>query len=387
MRIDQQPTQQDRINALHKLAAPFYERADGYDQQGLFVQENIEALQAAGYPALTIPEKNGGLGISLTHMLELQETLARFDGSTALAIGWHLGITKHIGENETWPQAKYQAFAEDVKQRGALLNNASSEPATGSPTRGGRPETTAERTEEGWEIHGRKTFTTLAPALDYIVVTAGIKGSEDVASFLIRRELTGVYIEETWNAVAMRGTGSHDLVLNGVHVGAEDLLQYMTPGEKGAQGWLLHIPACYLGIARAAQHEALTFALNYSPNSIEGTISELPNVKQKLGELEAQLMAATHFLYSVARKWDDGDQEVRSRMKPELGTAKMHVVNAAVEVVDTAMRICGAHSLAGGKPLQRYHRDVRAGLHNPPMDDMTVMMLAETSKQRVQELL
>jgi len=27
-------------------------------------------------------------------------------------------------------------------------------------------------------------------------------------------------------------------------------------------------------------------------------------------------------------------------------------------------------------PLQRYYRNVRAGLHNPPMDDMTIIKLA-----------
>ncbi len=40
------------------------------------------------------------------------------------------------------------------------------------------------------------------------------------------------------------------------------------------------------------------------------------------------------------------------------------------------MRIVGAKSLQRSNPLQRYYRDVRAGLHNPPMDDMTIKKLA-----------
>ncbi|MCG3056619.1 hypothetical protein KZ287_31110 [Escherichia coli] len=41
------------------------------------------------------------------------------------------------------------------------------------------------------------------------------------------------------------------------------------------------------------------------------------------------------------------------------------------------MRIVGARSLQRQNPLQRYYRDVRAGLHNPPMDDMTLINLAK----------
>ena len=40
------------------------------------------------------------------------------------------------------------------------------------------------------------------------------------------------------------------------------------------------------------------------------------------------------------------------------------------------MRIVGAHSLAMSHPLQRMYRDVRFGLHNPPMDDATLRNLA-----------
>jgi alkylation response protein AidB-like acyl-CoA dehydrogenase len=43
------------------------------------------------------------------------------------------------------------------------------------------------------------------------------------------------------------------------------------------------------------------------------------------------------------------------------------------------MRIVGAKSLELSNPLQRYYRDVRAGLHNPPMDDMVISKLAKTA--------
>jgi alkylation response protein AidB-like acyl-CoA dehydrogenase len=233
-----------------------------------------------------------------------------------------------------------------------------------------------------WVINGRKNFTTLSPVLDYFNVTATIEDSGEIGYFLIPRSTTGVRVEETWDSIAMRGTGSHDLVLTDVKVEADFLVEMVKAGKKGASGWLLHIPACYLGIAQAAQTYAINFAKDYSPNSIQGSILELPNVQQKIGEMELELMRSRHFLHSVAKQWDVSNVEKRNLMKPELGAVKLSVTNSALKVVDLAMRVVGAHSLSQKNPLQRYYRDVRAGLHNPPMDDMTILLLASSAINR-----
>lgn len=379
MKLTDYQTPEKRNKALAETVKSFAERARIHDEAGTFPFENFEDLKEIGYPALTIPKIYGGLGISLTEMLYHQETIAEADGSTALSIGWHMGITKQLGEEDIWKQEKYKAFARDVIDTGALLNNAASEPATGSPTRGGKPETVAKKEGNGWIISGRKNFTTLAPILSYFVVSASIDGTDQVGNFLINRDRNGVKIDETWDSIAMKATGSHDLVLEDVRVDEDDLVQHLNPGNKPATGWLLHIPACYLGIARAAQAYAINFATNYSPNSIKGTIADLPNVKQKIGEMELRVLESSHFLYAVAKKWDESNKETRQTMKPELGAVKLSVVNQAIEIVDLSMRIVGARSLSQKSPLQRYYRDVRAGLHNPPMDDMTVMQLASAS--------
>lgn len=92
--------------------------------------------------------------------------------------------------------------------------------------------------------------------------------------------------------------------------------------------------------------------------------------------MELAILESKHFLYSVARKWDESDDTIRQKMGSELGAVKISVVNKAIHIVDLAMRIVGARSLSKQSPLQRYYRDVRAGLHNPPMDDMTIMQLS-----------
>ena len=208
-------------------------------------------------------------------------------------------------------------------------------------------------------------------------MTAWVTEEDVMGTFLIHRNLEGVSIEETWDMVSMQGTGSHDLVLQDVKVPDKYLVVRNQPGKKQPDAWLLHIPACYLGIATAARNFAIEFAKTYSPNSLPGPIRDLPNVQRTIGEIELELAEARHFLYSVAEKWDQ-KPETRNLLGKELGAVKHSVTNHAISVVDKAMRVVGAKSLQRTNPLQRYYRDVRAGLHNPPMDDATITFLAKS---------
>src|SRR5699024_7448645 len=158
-------------------------------------------------------------------------------------------------------------------------NRAATEPATGSPTRGGKPETTARKDRDCWIINGRKTFTTMAPGLDYAIVTASIKDEDKICGFLIPCDKEGVRVENTWDTLGMRGTRSDDLILNNVVVSDEARVETMEMGSKkrSPMGWLLHIPASYLGVAEAAKNFAVTFAKEYHPNSLPGPIKDVPH--------------------------------------------------------------------------------------------------------------
>lgn len=376
MSLLENKTIEDRLQTMGQLAKKFSSRASKFDEEGKFPFENIQDLKDAGYTALTVPKQYGGAEISLYELIRLQEKLAEGDGATALSIGWHMGIIKNLGEKKRWNEPVFAMVCEEVN-KGALINSAATEPQTGSPTRGGMPQTTAVQENGKWMLNGRKTFTTMSPVLDFFIVSAAIHGADEVGNFLIPRNTKGILIEETWDSIAMRGTGSHDLILQDVVIDNEKLVETLGKGDKKPNGWLLHIPACYLGIAKAAQKYSIQFAKEYSPNSITGTIIDLPAVKQKIGEMELHAMQASHFLYSAAKQWDEAAEEERQKMGPLLGAVKLSVTNTAINIVDLAMRVVGARSLSLKNPLQRYYRDVRAGLHNPPMDDMTIQLLAQ----------
>lgn len=365
-----------------RLAALFAERAPGHDREGSFPFENFDDLREAGYLKLTVPETFGGEEASLYEMLLAQERLAKGDGSTALAVGWHVSQVLQLRIKQSWPRKLYEDFCREVVEKGSMINQFASEPSTGSPSRGGRPQTTAVKADSGYRLNGRKTFSSLIPVLDQFTVTAYVEDEERIGTFLVRKG-PGVSIDETWDTLGMRGTGSHDLLLADVFVPAEERIDASESGGTSAGvgksdhgGALLHIPACYLGIAWAARDFAVKFAAEYRPSSLPGPIAELPHIQQKIGEMESELITARTLLYSVADRWDRLEAS-RPAMKPELGLAKTVATNAALRIVDLAMRIVGGSSLSRSLPLERMYRDVRAGLHNPPMEDSVIAMLAQ----------
>jgi alkylation response protein AidB-like acyl-CoA dehydrogenase len=370
------------------LAERFARTAPAHDRAGTFPDENFVALHQSGHSLLTVPAEYGGEGGGVYEMVLAQNYLARGDGSTALAIGWHLFKIGQMAETRPWDEAVYARVCRGAVQQGWLINAAVSEPETGSPSRGGRPTTTARQEGETWVITGRKNFTTLSPVLHYFLVSASIDGTEANGWFLVERGARGLRIEETWDTMGMRSTGSHDLMLQAVALPADALVQRFgkgvpSEGPPGAgAGWNLHIPAVYLGVAEAARDFALGFAARHRPNSIAGPIAELPLVQAQIGQMELKLLAARTLLFTMAERWDR-EPERRAALVAPVAGAKAFVVQSALEAVDLAMRVVGAQSLFRSHPLERYYRDVRAGLHNPPMEDAAILAMARAALRRV----
>lgn len=359
-----------------KLADLVKQRVPEAEKSAALPLGNLQDLKASGYVTLSLPKEYGGEALSLYELLLLQERLAAGDGSTALSIGWHMGITMELSEQKLWPKEKFAMIAKEIGEHKKVLNRVASEAATGSPTRGGIPETRAVPSGDFYILNGRKTFSTMASVLDYFIVSAYADDKKSICWFLIEKGTPGVHVDHTWDTLGMRGTGSDDLVLDDVKVPADSLVEIMDRSKKPTpKGWLLHIPACYLGIAIAARNDAITFATSYQPNSLDTTISEVPHVKQKIGEMDLKLMQARHFMYRIAEIWDE-DPDRRNLLGPELAAVKTVTTNIATEVVDLSMRIAGGKGLSKKFRFEQYYRDVRAGLHNPPMDDMVLQMLA-----------
>lgn len=355
------------------LAERFAARAGEHDRSGSFPYENFADIRAAGLPALVVPEEYGGWGASLLETIMTMERLAQGDGSTGLSVTMHMQTLGSAAEAGDWPADLFARIATAAVRRGALINACATEPELGSPSRGGKPKTTARPaagTPGAWIIDGRKSFASVAPDLDYFIIPATLTdGSEEVARFVVPRG-EQIRIVETWDAMGMRTTGSHDIILDHVCVPESDIVDRSTQstGGGGNAWFLLVLSAVYVGVATAALQTATAYARERVPTALGRPIATLDSIQRHLGQADLLLTQARLMLYHTAELWTDHPQQRRDLFSTVIA-AKVTVTNTAVAAVDHAMRVAGGASIMRTLPLERYYRDVRAGLIHPVGDD------------------
>lgn len=375
----------DWTQRARELATAFAVRAPLHDRDGSFPFENFDELRAAGFFGLTVPKRFGGSEASLAEYLGVLEAIAYGDGSTALAFMMHLKTFGQEREAPSYPPAWFERMARGAVERGELVNTVATEEGLGSPAGGGVPDTSAVKVEDGWVLNGRKTFTTLAPVLHYFIVLARIDGGAQprLANFMVLRGDPGVRIEETWDSLGMRGTGSHDVVFEDTRLGPDRLLNARDPGAGDARGgagmaWFaLGLCAVTIGVASAARDYAVAYARERTPNS-NRTIKDYPGVRTRIARMDMLIQRSRAMMSDACRAWETGSRDGMAPLH-RVAAAKVETLNACIESVDLAMRVVGGVSLQKRRPIERFWRDVRAPLHNPPLEDRALEMLARAA--------
>ncbi|NJN14948.1 MAG: acyl-CoA/acyl-ACP dehydrogenase [Oscillochloris sp.] len=387
--------QQRFVAVADELAAQLAVHAAAHDAAGSFPQASYDLLRRAGYPRLIVPQEYGGEGADLLEMVLAQEYLARGDGATAMAVDMTVHLIGRLAETRQWPEPIFAQVCREIANEGALINAAASEPELGSPSRGGAPSTRAVRDGDLWRVNGHKQFVSMAPALRFFVVSVALPADEHmpeggVANAIVRAGTAGVRYENTWgDALSLRSSGSYDLWLEDVVVPdawVVDRKPLGAPAGKSnaAAAWFgLTLAAVYLGIGQAASDAVCAYANQRTPTALGKPIATLPNIQRRVGELQVQLDAARAHLYAVAGAYA-ADQSQRAELGPAVAAAKYLCTNAAVAATDQALRIAGGFGLTRRLPLERYFRDVRAGLTHPPSDDQALELVGRDALERAE---
>ncbi|MDG0809185.1 acyl-CoA/acyl-ACP dehydrogenase [Cohnella rhizosphaerae] len=154
--------ERDRLALVGELADTFKPLAQAVDEAGGFAFESAEKLRASGYTTWAVPEAYGGAGMSVYELVLYQERIAMGDPALALAIGWHMGTVADLAAKKTWSEDRLALFLRAVAA-GKLMNRAATEKGTGSPTRGGKMQTTAEPHGDGYVVRGAQDVHVARP--------------------------------------------------------------------------------------------------------------------------------------------------------------------------------------------------------------------------------
>jgi indole-3-acetate monooxygenase len=344
------------------LAPEITRRADEAEALGTVPRDLVERLRAAGIFRASQPRSLGGFEMAPVETIEMIEELARADGST----GWTAAIGGGAPAFTAWlePAVATELFGADADFLSAAVfsptGRAVPDGGGGFKVDGRWPFASGSRHAE-WMLGGVFVFDGEAPRM------IPEQGPDHRLAFFPR---ANAEIDDNWDVLGLRGTGSNDVVARGLKVPEEHTI---SPFFRSARqdGPLWRIPfftlvgigmvGAPLGIARRALDEFARLATTKARAGTLQVLAEDPAVQVEFASAEAGLRSARAFvletagaLWETARAGDPPSLEQRAGFQ----LAAQQAMRAARQAVDVTFDLTGGSAVRANHPLQRCFRDL-----------------------------
>ena len=375
------------VAMAESFAQKFAPAAAENDRTATYPLDHLAQLKDAGYLYAPLPRDAGGMGVESVHDILLASSrLARGDAGLTLGVNMHQIIMMTYARNYRMALASgNEAKAAGIHramsraaETGMLIGAAVSEPDQDLL----RPGTTAHFDGGNWLISGRKIFSSGAPGMTHFSVSLAHldkDGNEVMAYAIVPRDAPGVTVNDDWNAMGMRDSGSCSLVFDNVAVPREPangslagiitseyLEQYFTSGASHA--------AAATGVAESA-HDLAVKAFQAKMQRT-GERAYRPTLQHLAAENVIDLAALRGSLHRSLTMLDDyyrrhpssiGPTDEANAVFAEIQAAKAFVNQATQRIVDRSMTIAGGGAFMNGHPLSRHYRDARATAFMHPL--------------------
>ncbi|MCB9666162.1 MAG: flavin-dependent monooxygenase [Alphaproteobacteria bacterium] len=323
----------------------------------------IADLHRAGLWKALQPARWGGLEVHPNTFFDLVIEL----GATCPSTAWVYGVVAvHAWQLALFdPRAQEEVWGDDPT---ALIS--SSYAPTGK----------VEKVDGGYRVSGRWSFSSGCEHCDWAFLGGFVPssgGPPDMRTFLIPK--SDYRIEDTWKTFALKGTGSHDVVVDDAFVPEHrthrmsDGFKCDNPGNASNPAPLYRLPfgqifvrsvsTGALGMARGAldfyrEVTAVKVGASDGNRAVESPDAQLA-VARAASTLD-QLVLVLHrnmdemMAYAERGERPPLDQRVAWRWHSSEAVAK------AVEVVDGLFELCGGRALFTDSPMHRFFVDVHA---------------------------
>jgi len=208
------------------------------------------------------------------------------------------------------------------------------------------------------------------------VPPAGGEGPLDPVFALV--DLDDCRVEDVWNSAGLAGTGSNDIVVDGIDIPPHRMMSVLalrgdaTPGSKANDSYLYRLPLFavfpfnIIGPALGAARGAVDTVIEdlTSRRSVTGAdLTKAGTVHQRIGRATALVDAADAVvaqlrgdITSKGRAGEAFGMEERARYRLNLG----HVAQMCCDAVDVLLPLTGGRGMENAHPMQRAWRDVHA---------------------------
>jgi len=356
---------QEVTERVEALLPTLRERAQEAEDLRRIPDESIKSLQETGFFRLLQPKQWGGYAADPVVFYDTVRTLASACGSTGWVAGiigvhnWHLALFDQQAQEEVW--------GEDTEVR---ISSSYAPMGIGTAVDG------------GYLVKGAWAWSSGSDHATWVVVGGPvIKDGKpvDFGSFLIPR--SDYRIDDVWNVVGLRGTGSNTVVVDEVFVPRHRFLSFRAMNELASPGlerntdpvykmpWgTIHpttISAPIVGMAYGAyaahvEHQGKRVRAAFAGEKAKDD----PFTKVRVAEAASDIDAAWRQLsgnvadeYALLAAGKDVTMDLRVRARRD----QVRATGRAISSIDKLFEASGATALTNGTPLQRFWRDAHAG--------------------------
>lgn len=335
--------ERDRIEALRRLP-----------------EELAHDLAEAGFFGIFLPATYGGLDLTPMQAMAVFEELARTDASVAWCV-WN--------GNTHWVTAQLPAGTARTIHATPAVVTANSTRASGR----------ARPVEGGYRVSGRWALVSGCELASWLVLLSVVQegdsprltatGSPETRFMLV--PASACRIIDTWTVSGLRGTGSHDVVVDDRFVPQSHTASFTDPYVLADPRYRIPpfskvIPglgAMAIGIACNAIETLIEVASEKVPQRTSQSLRENHGAQLRVSQAESLVRSARLYLLdSLQHLWSallDG-RGVTMQARAQARLAASHAVANAAQAVDLMYGAAGATALYATCPLERAFRDVHA---------------------------
>jgi 3-hydroxy-9,10-secoandrosta-1,3,5(10)-triene-9,17-dione monooxygenase len=353
------------LEAVRDLLPGIAARVETCETDRQVPADSVAELVRAGVFRMLQPIRWGGQEADPVDFYEVVRTIAAACGST----GW---VSSVVGVHP-WQLALFPSAAQhDVWDSDPDTLVCSSYAPTGRLT----------PVDGGYEATGRWSFSSGSSHCSWVLLGAIVVGADgkpvDFVTILAPR--SDFSIEDVWDVVGLRGTGSNDIVIEKKFVPAHRTLSFndvsalQCPGQAENTAPLYRLPfgtvfsntitAPILGIATGAYTSHIDrmrerVRISYGGQKVAGDAFAHVRVARAASDIDASWLQLERNLDEQMRYATAGEQipmelRLRARRDQVLGTER------SVEAIGLLFKNSGGHSLKNGNPIERAWRDAGA---------------------------
>jgi 3-hydroxy-9,10-secoandrosta-1,3,5(10)-triene-9,17-dione monooxygenase len=354
------------IEAVRELLPAFRDRAQEAEDGRRVPAESIKSLQETGFFRLLQPKAFGGLEADPLTFYTAVRLIASACGSTgwvSSVLGvhpWHVGLFPPLAQQEVWGTDPATRISSSYAPTGKAVI-----------------------VDGGHQISGRWSFSSGCDHASWVllgqIVTDAENRPTDFRTFLL--PLSDYTIEDVWDTVGLRGTGSNDIVVSDVFVPAHrslsfiDVSKLVVPGQELNPAPLYRLPygsvfpysitTPVIGMATGAYQAHVGYTRERVRVAYVGQkAAQDPFAQVRVAEAAAEIDDAWGALernmaelMRRARASEVIPTELRLRVRRD----QVRGTGLAIKAIDLLFENSGGRALRTGTPIQRFWRDAHAG--------------------------